>query len=315
MAVYGDTSGNLGDHQHGRHQRLRLGDDGGDAFGDAEELHDASRGGHDLLVGGANAVVNNLFGDADAMLDRSRGGNDTLVGGAHASFNNLYGDAFFLAGDTLGGKDLLTGGAGAFDNTLHGDARFMLDRARGGDDLLIGGANATSNTLYGDAWNIRGAARGGNDTLIGAGGSTNYLYGDAQSLSGSAVGGNDRLVSGRGTDLMWGDAADVGPGAKTGADIFAFAPGGGDDSIFDFRHSDGDRIDVSAYGIRNLADMTITQSGGDARIDLAPVDHGGFLGLLAHVGAFGGADCVTLAGVGANTLQASDFIFAPNHAS
>jgi serralysin len=102
---------------------------------------------------------------------------------------------------------------------------------------------------------------------------------------------------------MWGDADSINfalasPTAPTGsvvtgADTFVFAPGNGDDFVCDFRQSDHDRIDVSAYGFQSLADMTIVDTGADTRIE------------------FDAANSVTLVGIGdPGVLQASDFIFA-----
>ena len=79
----------------------------------------------------------------------------------------------------------------------------------------------------------------------------------------------------------------------TGADTFVFAPGNGADIIFDFRQSDHDRLDVSAYGFDSIADMMITDTGDDTRIE------------------FDATNSVTLAGIGdPGVLHASDFIFA-----
>jgi serralysin len=79
----------------------------------------------------------------------------------------------------------------------------------------------------------------------------------------------------------------------SGADTFVFAPGNGNDDINDFRQSDGDRIDVSAYGFHSLADMMITSMGADTKI------------------AFDATDSVTLVGISdPSVLHASDFIFA-----
>ena len=81
--------------------------------------------------------------------------------------------------------------------------------------------------------------------------------------------------------------------AVIGADTFVFAPGNGNDSIFDFRQSDHDRIDVSAYGFHSIADMTITADAGNTKI------------------AFDANDSVTLVGIGDPTvLHASNFKFA-----
>ena len=150
-------------------------------------------------------------------------------------------------------------------------------------------------------------ARGGNDTLIGGASSSDYLanhlVGDASFMSGNAHGGNDTLISGTGTDNMWGDAQIINGVAAsptaptgyvvTGADTFVFAPGNGADVVYDFRQSDGDKIDVSAYGFNTLADMLITDMGDDTTI------------------GFDATNSVTLIGFGdPSVLQASDFLFA-----
>jgi Ca2+-binding RTX toxin-like protein len=122
-------------------------------------------------------------------------------------------------------------------------------------------------------------------------------------MSANAHGGSDTLISGTGTDNMWGDAQSIdgvaaSPTAPagsvvTGADTFVFAAGNGADVVYDFRQSDGDRIDVSAYGFDDLGDMTITGTGTDTVI------------------AFDANDSVTLAGlIDPSVLQASDFLFA-----
>ena len=147
--------------------------------------------------------------------------------------------------------------------------------------------------------------RGGDDTLIaGASGST--LVGDAHEMYDNAHGGNDTLISGTGTDHMWGDAQVINGVAAsptaptgsvvTGADTFVFAPGSGNDDINDFRQSDHDKIDVSAYGIHSLVQMMSTSLGTDTKI------------------AFDANNSVTLVGFGdPSALHASDFIFAGQH--
>jgi hypothetical protein len=102
---------------------------------------------------------------------------------------------------------------------------------------------------------------------------------------------------------MWGDAEFINGVAAsptaptgtvvTGADTFVLAPGNGQDDINDFRQSDGDRIDVSAYGFHSPGDMTITSTGADTVI------------------AFDTTNSVTLIGISdPSVLHASDFIFA-----
>ncbi|HEX9329087.1 MAG TPA: calcium-binding protein, partial [Reyranella sp.] len=71
MAIYGDTSGILRDHQQALNQDIALADDvGGIAYGDADQMFDNSQGGDDTLTAGARAD-NTLYGDANTMHDRA----------------------------------------------------------------------------------------------------------------------------------------------------------------------------------------------------------------------------------------------------
>jgi Ca2+-binding RTX toxin-like protein len=142
---------------------------------------------------------------------------------------------------------------------------------------------------------------GGNDTLTAGDSANNTLVGDASSMQDNTVAGNDRLISGTGSDNMWGDAQTINGVAAsptaptgfvtTGADTFVFKPNSGTDYINDFRQSDGDKIDVSAYGFDDITDMTITAIGGNTNI------------------AFDGTDSVTLVGFSdPSLLHNNDFI-------
>jgi Ca2+-binding RTX toxin-like protein len=253
-------------------------------------LTDDQRGTNDAFVG-----FTFLFGDAFEMHEDSRGGNDTLEGADYSPQNKLYGDASLMEGNSRGGNDVLTGGEFSNSNTLYGDAALMTGNARGGNDTLTGGQFSNVDTLVGDADRMFGSARGGDDTLTGGDGApTNFLFGDAFVLSGNARGGDDILISGTGTDHMWGDGGVSPTGTvQTGADTFVFAPGNGNDDINDFRQSDGDRIDVSAWGFQTLTQMMITEVGGDTRI------------------GFDANNSVTLVGFSdPSALRASDFTLA-----
>jgi hypothetical protein len=180
----------------------------------------------------------------------------------------------------------------------------MSDYARGGDDTLRGGTGSSTNFLYGDAEEMHDNAIGGDNVLIGGGaGSVNYIYGAGFAMFDNTVAGHNTLISGLGTDYMWGDAQFINgvlasPTAPTGnvttgADTFVFAPNNGNDFVGDFRQSDGDKIDVSAYGFTSMAAMTFTAVGGDTKI------------------GFDANNSATLVGISdPNTLHASDFIFA-----
>ena len=84
----------------------------------------------------------------------------------------------------------------------------------------------------------------------------------AQQIVGTE--GDDMLVGGEDDESMTGGGGD---------DVFVFHPNNGNDTITDFR--DGpDRIDLSAFStISGMSDLTVTQDGDDAVIDLTA--HGG----------------------------------------
>ena len=92
MTLYGDTSGQLGGHEKGGHQRLTLQDNVGRiAYGDANVIADNARGGDDALTGGANAI-NEMFGDANIVEGHAQGGDDTLIAGLNAFTKNGLND-------------------------------------------------------------------------------------------------------------------------------------------------------------------------------------------------------------------------------
>jgi Ca2+-binding RTX toxin-like protein len=251
------------------------------------------------LHSGAPPPLEFFFGDANMMNDSSRGGNDVLIGVDGANERKVAcGDAFMMEDSSRGGNDLIIGGTGGSGNQLLcGDACTMSDNARGGNDLIIGGSGAT-NILIGDACAMSDNVRGGNDVLVaGNGGGINIMFGDASgfgglvAMSGNAVGGNDTLISGNAVDNMWGDGQMIsGTGVTTGADTFVFAPDSNADTINDFRQTDHDQIDVSAYGFAGIADLDINVGGGNTLID------------------FGGGNSVTLVGF-TGALTGSDFMF------
>jgi hypothetical protein len=282
-------------------------------------------------ISGFPDVTNYLYGDGLVMSQNTNGGDDTLIGGnafivffhGGATFNYLYGDADEMHGNSSGGNDTLAGGYGTHDNGvvnyLYGDARVMDGQAQGGNDFLSGSTTAqgfqfetTTNFLYGDAYTMAGKAKGEDDTLVSVAKSSvdrlDNLYGDAfEMTSDKNRGGNDTLIASNGNVNMWGDAASPASGAMGGADTFVFLPFepyapfdvGGPivvDSIKDFRHRDGDRIDVSNFGFSEINQLSILPTGdGNSRIDLPP--------------DFSGTLQVNLVGIpDPSSLVASDFI-------
>lgn len=311
-------------HDRGTNDNLSSSDSPLPLVGDAARMNGSSAGGNDTITALGDAGTHLVFGDAVTMDGASRGGADLLIGGNGlllaidfpdgtgeivilATRNYLTGDAAFMLLSSRGGNDTLLGGSLA-ENYLSGDALSMQQTSRGGNDRLVGGLGGR-NVLTGDSGKafdtyddavigMLGHARGGNDVLIAGGFSAdadaygtglnfNILIGDSLKMSDDSVAGKDKLISGSATDQMWGDAQILGNNVTTAADTFVFNPDSGNDTIFDFRQSDHDRIDVRAYGFDQLADMVIT----------------------GNVIGFGDGNGVTLDGF-ATTLTASDFIFA-----
>lgn len=121
----------------------------------------------------------------------------------------------------------------------------------------------------------------GDDVLFGGSGD-DFLSGDQGNDKLNGGSGADDLAGGRGRDVLTGGAD---------ADTFIFANNGGNDTITDFE--DGlDQIDLSAIGaLTEFNELSITQVGGNVIIDLD------------------GNNDLTLIGVNASDIDASDFIF------
>ncbi|CAH1668712.1 MULTISPECIES: DUF4214 domain-containing protein [unclassified Chelatococcus] len=266
-------------------------------IGDALVLADAAQGGNDHIEGGNGGLARNMmYGDAMTMRDQAVGGNDTILGGSFLSQNIVFGDAETMSGSSRGGNDTITMGDYSLA-TVHGDARVMSENAVGGNDTIAlgSGFSGAPQVVYGDAQTLSDNAKGGDDTIIGgASGNKTRLYGDGETLEAGATGGNDRIVSGESDDEMWGDAADIAPGAVTGSDVFAFGPNGGSDKIYDFELSK-DLIDVSALGITEMSQMSFTPYGTHGENVL--------------IGFADGAD-VYVVGLPARLVSESSFIFA-----
>jgi len=124
-----------------------------------------------------------------------------------------------------GGNDRILGFGG--DDTLSGGDGRDLISGGGGDDILLGQNN--NDRLFGN---------GGNDFLHGGRGRDHVFGGN----------GNDTLLTSSGRDLLSGG---------NGNDTFVFAEGEHRDLILDFDLA-ADRIDISAWGITDLNDLTYT---------------------------------------------------------
>lgn len=136
-----------------------------------------------------------------------------------------------------------------FDDTITGDRFIQQIDGGGGNDLIRGGVG--DNILFGGdgADELYGGA--GNDYLYG-GADDDKLFGgeDIDILSGGL--GNDQLTGGAEADVfVFGDKDMLG-----GTGLFL-----GNDFVADFRYSQGDKLDFSAFGSLNLEETSWQQGG------------------------------------------------------
>jgi Subtilase family/Tryptophan-rich Synechocystis species C-terminal domain/RTX calcium-binding nonapeptide repeat (4 copies) len=150
----------------------------------------------------------------------------------------------------------------------------------------LGWANQILNDLF--------AGTAGNDSLAGTVvGDT--IHGNAGNDTLNGLGGNDMIYGDAGNDFLNGSTGNDGLTGGTGADTFFYASGYGGDTIFDFSHAEGDKIDISSIAaVHSLSQVLAIsgQSGADTIIN------------------FGGGDFLTLRNVDRSSLVAGDFGFA-----
>ncbi|MDM0019124.1 peroxidase family protein [Variovorax saccharolyticus] len=294
---------------------------------------------YDLSATTAAATVNLVLGTASSadigtdslatiehVIGTSAG--DTLTGGAGANTLEGGGGADIISGG--GGADMILGGAG--NDTLNGEAGADIitggldnDTANGGAaaDTFIATLNDGNDTYIGDTgsdtYDLSATTAGatittttasgadtGSDTLnaieniIGSqGNDTITLDAGANTVHGQD--GNDTISTGAGADHITGGLGNDTMNGGAGNDIFAFAPGFGNDTIIGFDASPDalnaqDRIDISAYGFDSATFATsvvITDTGPDVLIEIE------------------GLNSILLVGVpgnGVNAVTEADFI-------
>ena len=284
LFVYGD--GNLTDRASGGDDIIRV-RGSVTVYGEGESLGSSRAGGNDVVVARGDGAT--IYGDA-SFVGAAHCGNDRITVHGHAG--TVSGDSQYLTFGSLGGNDRIVVSGSAAE--LFGDASIYLgfggigavDGSRGGNDVLVN-KGATGLVMTGDASLLHDATHGGNDTLIGGDGG-DRLRGDAQFVFDGSTCGSDVLAGGRGDDTMFGDAEGFSNAGSRGADRFVFAADSGHDVIGDFEVGK-DKIDVSALGLHDLGDLTITP-GTDTAVQ------------------FSSGNDVILAGVAG--VAAGDFIFA-----
>ncbi|WP_343717832.1 calcium-binding protein [Inquilinus sp.] len=258
-----------------------------------------------------SAFDDTVIGDAGANTLRGLAGTDRLYGGAGGDI--ITGDA---------GNDLLYGEAGA-DQLQGGDGDDYLTGGTGAD--VLNGGNGTDIALYDSATAavtvnlVTGGSAGdaAGDTYSGVENVMGSAYGDI--ITGSAganalwgLAGNDVLTGGGGADALKGGA---------GADRFVYTAisdsttvAANRDSINDFSHAEGDRIDLSAIdadGNAGNGNTAFTFLGGGAFTgaghEVRVVAGGGLQSVLIDVNGDKVAD-MQINVISATTLVAGDFV-------
>ena len=217
------------------------------------------------LIG--NDGKNTLNGDVGRDSLFGGGGADTLIGGADSdTIDGGTGNDLIVGGNGLG-DDNYTGGAGN-DTVKYTSATkpisvdLMTGKASGdeiGTDKLSGIENViagqSDDNVNGNASNNRLEGFNGNDTLNGGA-------------------GNDSLVGNIGVDLLFGGL---------GADLFIFTSETESgitaltrDTIQDFKHGDGDKIDLSGIDANTVLAVNNAFT--------APTIGSAFTGTFSHAG-------------------------------
>jgi Ca2+-binding RTX toxin-like protein len=270
-------------------------------------------GGNDLILGGAGAdAINGGTGiDTASYEDSSSAVTISLLGG-FGSGGTAQGDTLTSIENVTGSSfnDLLIGDHGA--NTIEGGGGDDIVAGNGGNDVLRGGAG--NDTVYGGMGADTMDGGTGIDTLSYATSAAGVwvsldngaaFYGDAQgdaftnfeNLVGSfhddrltGDSGANVITGGGGNDILVGDSYFP---TVTGADTFVYETTSfGNDVIGDFRHGE-DRIQFDQDIFANFAAVQthMSQVGADTVITL------------------NANNSITLYGVNAASLGASDFVF------
>ena len=219
--------------------------------------------------------ISRMVGTDDVDVLTGTSDDDQLIG--LDGDDELYGRAGDDAIEAGDGDDTANGGRG--DDRISGDdGSDTLFGGRGddeidggeGDDELHGGSGA--DVLVGDEGDDALHGGRGRDELFGGEGD-DELFGGRHS---------DRLIGGTGDDLLEGGR---------GGDVFVFnLTDIGTDTILDFGHGN-DMLEISTYlGVFDFEDLSITQVGSDAVLELAEGE-------------------VILQGIDAGLLSADDFAF------
>jgi Ca2+-binding RTX toxin-like protein len=267
------------------------GDAGNDALygGDGNDTLIGGFGNDSLYGGAGNDVLN---GDGGAILLDGGDGQDLIVfsatsAGITADLQTGYYSGPGAVGLTISNFESITGTAYG-DVIYAGLAANVIDGGDGSD--LVSYANSSSSVTINLLTGVNTGGYAAGDTLLNIESIIGSAYndsivGDFSNSSLSGGNGNDTLNGGGGSDTLIGGI---------GADRFSISSSAVATTISDYL--DGtDKVDVGAFIYADtFADLVISQSGGDTTISIPRV---------------GGNLVITLTGVTASTLNATDFIY------
>jgi len=248
----------------------------------------------DFTATGTNGN-DNLTGDSGNDVLIGRAGSDTVYAGAGndavwAGSGDNGADQLFggLGNDTLGGgggNDRLEGEAG--NDLLFGGSGN--DIGRGGDGADTAWMGEGQDTVWGDGGADTFGGGAGNDVLNGGGGN-DVAYGASGNDDVAGSSGADELFGGAGNDTLTGGGGNDSLFGGSGDDLFIFEADHGDDFIGGFATKGSNTIDISALNLSGFNALSISQTGGDARIET-------------------GSGTITLWNTDASGISADDFIF------
>ena len=219
--------------------------------------------GNDLIEGGAGSDV--IFGgngfdrvqyvlaDAGVLVDLKF---------AFANYGEALGDAYYDIEGIYGSS---------FDDRLFGDDEANAIYGADGVDILYG--RNGNDTLFGGEGNDLLEGGIGADVFIGGAGTDRVNYqlaktgltvdlGNSLRNSGDAAGDTfesiENVYGSKFDDIISGDEADNTLWGGSGADVFEFSEGSGNDLVGDFRHGgDADKISLAqSFSIQDWIDLT-----------------------------------------------------------
>lgn len=240
-----------------------LGCDGNDSY----YLSNAAIGVVEALAGGFDSLyiaASYTLSDYCEALYLTGSGDFSLAGNDLTHF--LYGNSGNNSLTAGTGVATMAGGAGDDLYYVNKAADQVVENPGEGFDTVFSTVSYTLPANV-DALCLIGS---GNTTAMGNSG-VNFIYGNS---------GNNVLDGGGGNDALYGG---------TGADRFVFTVGGGNDTVSDFSHAQGDLLDVTAFNT-SFGALSIAASGSDT--------------LVTIVG-----QTITLSGISPGSLISSDFLF------